>query len=152
MNQFAGPEGIDAEQRSLVDAMAAEGEALEMVLTRARSVLLLQTAAQFDHLDRAVRDLDVASAALSTVSLSRERAVAAVIGEVSNRAELIERCPAPIRDIVTLHLDSQRKTLAEVVEVNAAITRGARVAMETLQRRRQELERVASGRVTYGPR
>lgn len=139
----------DAATVAMVDAIHAEGGALDLVLARARGVLMLQTAGQFDHLERAVRDLDAASAALATSSRTRESAVSAAVGPVADRHELVRRCPEMVADVVADAVAHQHVTLLEVGEVSRAITDGAKVATVSLQRRRRELERKVSGSVTY---
>ena len=134
---------------AMVDAISAEGDALELVLTRARGVLMLQTAGQFDHLERAVRDLDSASSALATSSRSREAAVEKVLGPIADRHQLVERCPENVSAVVAEAVARQHVTLLEVGEVSRAITEGANAATRSLQQRRRELDRQASGSVTY---
>lgn len=140
---------VDPAVMSMLDAVTAEGRALDQLLMRARALLLLQTAGQFDHLERAVRDLDGASSALGVASQTRSAAVAAAVGDVLDRHQLVERCPASVAPVLAAQLASQQQTLAEVTEINEAIVRGANVAAESLRRRRRNLEHASNGGVTY---
>ena len=150
------PTAVDASVAAgygVLSALDAETAALDALLMRCRAVMLLAASAELRHLERASADLDTASAALDAVSADREQAIAAASAiwgvTVSTGRELVERAPADFTTEISRRLDLQRLLLADASDAVEHATEVSRGVLETLARRRSELERLPSRPLTY---
>ncbi len=149
--------GLDPRLRSayhVLGALDAETDALDHLLLRCRATMLLASAGELTHLERASGDLDAAASSLDAVSGRRHEAVAEacrVWGASANTAaELVDAAPEEFREDFARRLDVQRGLLAEASEAVTVATELAKRSLELLGERRQALSNQAGPPLTYG--
>jgi hypothetical protein len=137
----------------VLSVLRDETDALDMVLLRCRSTMLLASAGEVGHLDRASADLDAATETLDLVSRRRSELVESAIGvwggAIGGADDLIDAAPAEFRDAIRSHIEIQRNMLEEAREaVEVASVLSSR-SLDVLSRRREHLE-TSPRPVVYG--
>lgn len=145
--------GPDSPERALIDALAAETDAMAVVRDRLVSVVALVGSDGGSRLDRATRDLEIAAAALTTTTGLREQVSARLPGQhaagpLSSRS-LEASLPQASRALVVAHHEQQRRLLAEIEQLQTAVGNLVAVAQNALARHRRALDDQATGHVTY---
>lgn len=138
----------------VMSALDAETDGLDRLLLRCRAMMLLASAGELMHLQRASEDLDAAAGALEAVSQRRHDAVTEACElwgtNVTVAADLIAAAPEGFAEEFSKRLEIQRGLLAEAGEAVEVANEVSRHSLQVLSRRRGELESLPTKPLTYG--
>lgn len=137
----------------LLSALAEETAALDVLLLRCRATMLLASAGELTHIGKASADVDEAAGALEIVSQRRIDMISTVERvwgvSIGSARDLVETAPDEFRNEIEHQLMLQRELLQETTEAVEVARVLSERSLESLQRRRSELE-VSGQPLTYG--
>lgn len=149
-------EFVDRSSQAAADLLGAldrETEALDLVVLRSRTLMLLHATGSIEFVGRASSELDQASVLLDRCSIERSNAIDAAKVEwdiePQTASELVATAPAEVSSLIGERFDRARDLLDEYMAVSETIRELVATRSESVARRRSDLERAKRGEVTY---
>ncbi len=137
----------------LLGALDREIEALDLVVLRARTLMLIHATGSIEFAGRAAAELDQASVLLDRCSRERSLALdgARTQWDVNPTTanELVDAAPGEAGPLLSARFDRARSLVDEYMAVNETIQRLVEKRSEAVQRQRSDLDRAQRGDVTY---
>lgn len=153
MIEFVDPSSQVA--ADLLGALDKEIDALDLVVLRSRTLMLLHATGAIELVGRASSELDQASVLLDRCSIERSNALAAARQEWGIESEiaseLVEAAPEMVSDMIADRFDQAKSLLDEYMAVTETVKELVATRSESVARRRSELDRAKRGDVTYRP-